>query len=103
MATNRDLLKEAIADAKAVKETAIANTKAALEEAFAPQLKEMFTAKLQAMEDEYKTDKTKADDKPYTGDEAAELTKFETVDEDDDGKIDEIDLDLCSILAFTNS
>ena len=31
---NRDLLKEAIADAKAVKETAIANAKAALEEAF---------------------------------------------------------------------
>jgi len=29
---NRDLLKEAIADAKAVKETAIANAKAALEE-----------------------------------------------------------------------
>jgi hypothetical protein len=38
MATNRDLLKEAIADAKAVKETAIANAKAALEEAFAPQV-----------------------------------------------------------------
>ena len=31
---NRDLLKEAIADAKALKETAIANAKAALEEAF---------------------------------------------------------------------
>jgi hypothetical protein len=50
MATNRDLLKEAIADAKAVKETAIANAKAALEEAFTPQLKEMFAAKLQEME-----------------------------------------------------
>ena len=34
---NRDLLKEAIADAKALKETAIANAKVALEEAFAPQ------------------------------------------------------------------
>ena len=52
MATNRDLLKEAIADAKAVKETAIANAKAALEEAFTPQLKEMFAAKLQEMENE---------------------------------------------------
>ena len=50
MATNRDLLKEAIADAKAVKETAIANAKAALEEAFTPQLKSMFAAKLQEME-----------------------------------------------------
>jgi hypothetical protein len=52
MATNRDLLKEAIADAKAVKETAIANAKAALEEAFTPQLKTMFAAKLQEMEEE---------------------------------------------------
>ena len=52
MATNRDLLKEAIADAKAVKETAIANAKAALEEAFTPQLKSMFAAKLQEMEDD---------------------------------------------------
>ena len=52
MATNRAMLKEAIADAKAVKETAIANAKAALEEAFAPQVKSMFTAKLQEMEKE---------------------------------------------------
>lgn len=36
--TNRDLLKEAIEESKAVKETAIANAKAALEEAFAPRL-----------------------------------------------------------------
>jgi hypothetical protein len=50
MATNRDLLKEAIADAKAVKETAIANAKAALQEAFAPQVQAMFAAKLQEME-----------------------------------------------------
>jgi hypothetical protein len=50
--TNRDLLKEAIADAKAVKETAIANAKAALEEAFAPRLKEMLALKLEAMDDE---------------------------------------------------
>jgi Arc/MetJ family transcription regulator len=50
MATNRDLLKEAIADAKAVKETAIANAKAALEEAFTPYLKEKLSAKLQEMD-----------------------------------------------------
>jgi len=52
MATNREMLKEAIADAKAVKETAIANAKAALEEAFAPQLKSMLSMKLQEMESE---------------------------------------------------
>jgi len=49
---NRDLLKEAIADAKAVKETAIANAKAALEEAFTPYLKEKLAAKLAEMDEE---------------------------------------------------
>jgi hypothetical protein len=44
--TNRDILKEAIADAKAVKETAIANAKVALEEAFTPFLKKNLAAKL---------------------------------------------------------
>ena len=52
MATNRDLLKEALADAKAVKEMAIANAKAALEEAFTPQLQSMLSMKLQEMEEE---------------------------------------------------
>jgi hypothetical protein len=47
---NRNLLKEAIADAKSVKEAAIANAKAALEEAFTPYLKERFSAKLAEME-----------------------------------------------------
>ena len=50
MATNRDLLKEAIADAKSVKETAIANAKLALEEAFTPHLKSMLAAKLEEMD-----------------------------------------------------
>ena len=36
-----DLLKEAIADAKAVKETALANAKIALQEAFRPQMENM--------------------------------------------------------------
>ena len=50
MAKNREMLKEAIAEAKAVKEMAIANAKAALEEAFTPQLKSMLSLKLQEME-----------------------------------------------------
>jgi hypothetical protein len=40
------LLKEAIADAKAVRETALANARLALEEAFAPKLQSMLTKKL---------------------------------------------------------
>ena len=42
------LLQEAIADAKAVRETALANAKLALEEAFTPHLKSMLSKKLQA-------------------------------------------------------
>jgi len=41
-----DLLKEAIADAKAVRETALANAKMALEEAFTPRLKSMLASKI---------------------------------------------------------
>jgi hypothetical protein len=40
------LLKEAIADAKAVRETALANAKIALEEAFTPKLQSMLSRKL---------------------------------------------------------
>jgi len=47
---NRTFLKEAIADAKAVKESAIANAKVALEEAFTPQIQSMFASKIEEME-----------------------------------------------------
>jgi len=50
-----DLLKEAIADAKAVRATALANAKAALEESFKPTLEAMLAEKLKSeigMEDE---------------------------------------------------
>jgi len=61
------LLKEAIADAKAVRETALANAKIALEEAFTPHLKSMLSKKLQAeMEGE---DEEKADEGYYGEDE----------------------------------
>ena len=52
----KDLLKEAIADAKAVRETALANAKLALEEAFTPRLQSMLSAKLaEEMEEEEPT------------------------------------------------
>ena len=49
---NSKLLKEAIADAKAVKETALANAKLALEEAFTPRLQSILTQKLRAEAEE---------------------------------------------------
>ena len=47
---NREMLKECIADAKTIRETAIASAKLALEEAFTPQLTAMFAEKLNELE-----------------------------------------------------
>jgi hypothetical protein len=89
MATNREMLKEAIADAKAVKETAIANAKAALEEAFTPQLKSMLSMKLQEMEE-----MEEMEDKMY------EMEDKDTMEEVEDDKMMEIDLE--ELLAELN-
>lgn len=56
----KDLLKDAIADAKAVRETALANAKLALEEAFTPRIQSMLSAKLS---------EELEDDDMYEGDE----------------------------------
>jgi len=48
--SNKNLFKEAIADAKAVREAALANAKAALEEALTPKLQSMLAAKLNEMD-----------------------------------------------------
>ena len=48
---NKDLFKQAIAEAKSVREAAIANAKEALEETLTPHLKDMLAAKLQEMDD----------------------------------------------------
>jgi hypothetical protein len=55
---NSKLLKEAIADAKAVKETALANAKLALEEAFTPRLQSILSQKLRAEAEEVGDDET---------------------------------------------
>jgi hypothetical protein len=75
----KDLLSEAIADAKAVKETALANAKLALEEAFTPQLQSMISAKL--------------------AEEAEEEEELDMVDdemESDDAEESELELDMDS-------
>jgi len=83
MTNNRDLLKEAIADAKAVKETAIANAKAALEEAFTPYLKEKLAAKLSEMDDMDDMDEAKEMD------EMKEKDMKENFDMDETTEMDE--------------
>ena len=64
---SRDLLKEAIADAKAVKETAIANAKAALAESFAPHLQELFATKINELDEEVEEGKEMKDAKKAKG------------------------------------
>jgi len=62
--SNKNLFKEAIADAKAVREAALANAKAALEEALTPKLQSMLAAKLNEMEyEEEELEETKESDK----------------------------------------
>jgi hypothetical protein len=86
--TNRDLLKEAIADAKAIKETAIANAKAALEESFTPHLMSRLAAKINEMDDVYEEDDTLEE----VNDELEEMKDEEKVEEAKE-EMEEIDLD----------
>jgi hypothetical protein len=73
---SKTLFKEAIADARAVKETAIESAKAALEEAFTPHLKSMFAAKLETLaeNDDYLGEEEMKDEmQDETQNEAAEM------------------------------
>lgn len=110
----KDLLKEAIADAKAVRETALANAKLALEEAFTPRLQSMLSAKLaeemeedddMSSEDEMPADEPTHEEAPEVDDstemdEAADYNDDEMSEgsEHDDMGSDEDDLDLESII-----
>jgi len=84
MSTNKDLFKEAIADAKQVREAALVNAKAALEEALTPKLHSMLAAKLEEMNDNDEEEKIKE----------AEINEQEELEED---------FDLSAILAELDS
>ena len=88
---SKNLFKEAIADAKAVKETAIESAKAALEEAFTPHLKSMLSAKLSRL-DESEDNMDEVEDSMYE------------VEDDEDAKKDNLDeMDLEEILKELES
>jgi hypothetical protein len=111
----KDLLKEAIADAKAVRETALANAKLALEEAFTPRLQSMLSAKLaeemseedeeMPAEEEMPTEGEDMEDEgmpaeePVEEGEGEEMPEEEMTEEDMDMEGEgEDDLDLESII-----
>ena len=84
MSKNRDLLKEAIEDAKVVKETAIASAKAALEEHFTPQLKSMLSAKLAEMEEKDMEEVEMEDMEEMYSKEQENLMGYKEVKEEED-------------------
>jgi len=96
-----DLLKEAIADARAVKETALANAKIALQEAFAPRIQSMLSAKLsEELEDEEMpedemgadVDLDGAPEELPAGDEMGADVGDLSIDVNNDGEFDEFDI-----------
>jgi len=99
------LLKEAIADAKAVRETALANAKIALEEAFTPRLQSMLSARLsEADEDVYEEEEEIEAPEPEVTEEGEENDTDGTpnpgpaIEEEDDMEMEEEGLDLESII-----
>ncbi len=87
-----DLLKEAIADAKAVRETALQNAKMALEEAFTPHLKSMLSAKL-AEDDIEEDDNPFADDEEEDEEEAEDMARSHYREDDDEEVGDEEEIE----------
>ena len=82
---NRNFLQEAIADAKAVKESAIANAKVALEEAFSPQVQAMFASKLEEMEKDEEVNEAYDDVDEAKDDEISEKKEYMTKKEKREG------------------
>ena len=102
----KNILKEAIADAKAVREVALANAKAALEEAFTPKLQSMLSAKLSETlneeEDELEENYMDEDmdetmDETYMDEEMDEIAGMDEEDMGEGADLDE-EIDLEEIL-----
>jgi hypothetical protein len=81
-----DLLKEAIADAKAVRETALENAKMALEEAFTPRLQNMLSQKIQNEiedeDDEKKDEDVDLEEREDDDEDMEERSMMKAADED---------------------
>ena len=103
MSTNKDLFKEAIADAKAVREAALTNAKAALEEALTPKLQSMIAAKLQEMDNNDEDEKLEEVDYISANDKskASDMIRKRAIDAGQMSESEELeeDFDLSAILA----
>ena len=80
----KELLKEAIADAKAVREVALQNAKMALEEAFDSKIKNMLSAKLaEELEEDVELEETYMEDEK---DKKSEAMSYDEDEADEDMK-----------------
>jgi hypothetical protein len=87
---SNDLLKEAIADAKAVRSTAIANARLALEEAFTPKLQSMLSHKIaEEMDEELDGDEEPVADTDTSIEDDEAAVADTTADAADTGSADE--------------
>ena len=96
---NSNLLKEAIADAKAVRETAIANAKIALEEAFTPRLQSILSQKLQQEMEEEVTEEVEDVNEEYGAEDTSDADSSKI---DGDNKQPQDKVNNSSDIAKTN-
>ena len=93
MSKNTKLFEEAIADAKTLRDTAVANAKAALEESFAPRISAMFEKRMQDLEEAEDVDEVYISDKDDLLSEDDDMTA-EMYSSDDNMDLSEEDVDL---------
>ncbi len=92
------LLKDALIDARAVKNTALANAKSILEEAFQPALQRVISAKLNEEDEDFEDEledqsvETSPHEEP-DGDEGTGMEEFESEFEMDDSEDDDVELE----------
>jgi len=95
--TNQELFKQAIADAKSVRDAAVANAKAALEETFTPSIMNMLSNKLNELEEDIEEEGMKEKEEGYGSEEKEEGYSMEEMDleeilaelEKEEGKVKE--------------
>ena len=95
--TNKQFFQEALLEAKAIRETALASAKASLEEAFTPKIKSMIDAKLSLMEDDAMddnevTEKKEVEEAKAKAEEAKKVEEKKDMEEAkdmDEAKVDE--------------
>jgi len=87
----KELLKEAIADAKAVREVALQNAKMALEEAFDSKIKNMLSARLaEELDEDVELEEDYVEEEVDTTDEAVEATDEGNYYEEDSANVSDV-------------